>query len=214
MLCIGPTGTGKTLTIADKLLKNLPLEYISHFLTFSARTSANQTQDLIDSKLDKRHALCSFLHLVSFQAWLNQPLSQLLTKLCSWVCQKLPGGPWAVLQTALEPSSIRNPKPWVPTLGCVLEWGLIWACLRGRTQPEGSPDSRRPSVMSQDVQRGTRGCSRSLTIQRRLKAVAILPPLDSQRTWYQWVLGSHSPSPQAKGCVWAAPGTQLHFLHR
>uniref|UniRef100_A0A8C5ZKT2 Dynein axonemal heavy chain 1 n=1 Tax=Marmota marmota marmota TaxID=9994 RepID=A0A8C5ZKT2_MARMA len=54
VLCIGPTGTGKTLTISHKLLKNLPLEYISHFLTFSARTSANQTQDLIDSKLDKR----------------------------------------------------------------------------------------------------------------------------------------------------------------
>uniref|UniRef100_A0A452QQ37 Uncharacterized protein n=1 Tax=Ursus americanus TaxID=9643 RepID=A0A452QQ37_URSAM len=54
VLCIGPTGTGKTLTISDKLLKNLPPEYISHFLTFSARTSANQTQDLIDSKLDKR----------------------------------------------------------------------------------------------------------------------------------------------------------------
>ncbi|KAJ6667676.1 hypothetical protein lerEdw1_015997 [Lerista edwardsae] len=54
VLCVGPTGTGKTLTIADKLLKTLPLEYISHFLMFSARTSANQTQDLIDSKLDKR----------------------------------------------------------------------------------------------------------------------------------------------------------------
>ncbi|XP_050760847.1 dynein axonemal heavy chain 1 [Gymnogyps californianus] len=54
VLCIGPTGTGKTLTITDKLLKNLPLRYITHFLTFSARTSANQTQDLIDSKLDKR----------------------------------------------------------------------------------------------------------------------------------------------------------------
>lgn len=63
VLCIGPTGTGKTLTISDKLLKNLPLEYISHFLTFSARTSANQTQDLIDSKLDKRQGThtCSFL---------------------------------------------------------------------------------------------------------------------------------------------------------
>lgn len=56
VLCIGPTGTGKTLTISDKLLKDLPLKYISHFLTFSARTSANQTQDLIDSKLDKRQA--------------------------------------------------------------------------------------------------------------------------------------------------------------
>ncbi|XP_016065513.1 PREDICTED: dynein heavy chain 1, axonemal [Miniopterus natalensis] len=54
VLCIGPTGTGKTLTVSNKLLKNLPLDYISHFLTFSARTSANQTQDLIDSKLDKR----------------------------------------------------------------------------------------------------------------------------------------------------------------
>ncbi|NXX67841.1 DYH1 protein, partial [Spizella passerina] len=54
VLCIGPTGTGKTLTIADKLLKNLPNKYIAHFLTFSARTSANQTQDLIDGKLDKR----------------------------------------------------------------------------------------------------------------------------------------------------------------
>ncbi|XP_009915551.2 dynein axonemal heavy chain 1 [Haliaeetus albicilla] len=54
VLCIGPTGTGKTLTITDKLLKNLPLRYITHFLMFSARTSANQTQDLIDSKLDKR----------------------------------------------------------------------------------------------------------------------------------------------------------------
>ena len=48
------------LTISNKLLKNLPLEYISHFLTFSARTSANQTQDLIDSKLDKRQAPGSF----------------------------------------------------------------------------------------------------------------------------------------------------------
>uniref|UniRef100_A0A8C3GQP8 Dynein axonemal heavy chain 1 n=1 Tax=Cairina moschata TaxID=8855 RepID=A0A8C3GQP8_CAIMO len=54
VLCIGPTGTGKTLTITDKLLKNLPLKYVTHFLMFSARTSANQTQDLIDSKLDKR----------------------------------------------------------------------------------------------------------------------------------------------------------------
>uniref|UniRef100_A0A8V1A4F4 Dynein axonemal heavy chain 1 n=1 Tax=Gallus gallus TaxID=9031 RepID=A0A8V1A4F4_CHICK len=54
VLCIGPTGTGKTLTITDKLLKSLPVKYVSHFLTFSAQTSANQTQDLIDSKLEKR----------------------------------------------------------------------------------------------------------------------------------------------------------------
>ncbi|XP_067907506.1 dynein axonemal heavy chain 1 [Heterodontus francisci] len=53
-LCVGPTGTGKTLTISDKLLKKMHPDYISHFLIFSARTSANQTQDFIDSKLDKR----------------------------------------------------------------------------------------------------------------------------------------------------------------
>ncbi|KAM9533492.1 LOW QUALITY PROTEIN: dynein axonemal heavy chain 1 [Guaruba guarouba] len=54
VLCIGLTGTRKTVTITDKLLQILPLKYITHFLMFSARTSANQTQDLIDSKLDKR----------------------------------------------------------------------------------------------------------------------------------------------------------------
>ena len=53
-MCVGPTGTGKSLTISDKLLKKMPKEYLSHFVTFSARTSANQTQDIIDSKLDKR----------------------------------------------------------------------------------------------------------------------------------------------------------------
>ncbi|XP_026203417.1 dynein heavy chain 1, axonemal [Anabas testudineus] len=54
VLCIGPTGTGKTLTMSDKLLNTMPAEYITHFLMFSARTSANQTQDYIDNKLDKR----------------------------------------------------------------------------------------------------------------------------------------------------------------
>ena len=54
LLCIGPTGTGKTLTIANKLARSMPKEYSAEFLTFSAKTSANQTQDLIDSKLDKR----------------------------------------------------------------------------------------------------------------------------------------------------------------
>ncbi len=54
VLCIGPTGTGKTLTIANKLTRSMPKEFIPEFLVFSAKTSANQTQDLIDSKLDKR----------------------------------------------------------------------------------------------------------------------------------------------------------------
>nr|WAW84827.1 axonemal dynein heavy chain 1 [Halisarca dujardinii] len=54
VLCVGPTGTGKTLTSANKLIKYMPDKYMSDFITFSARTSANQTQDIIDSKLDKR----------------------------------------------------------------------------------------------------------------------------------------------------------------
>ncbi|XP_014674130.1 PREDICTED: dynein heavy chain 1, axonemal-like [Priapulus caudatus] len=57
VLCVGPTGTGKTLTIADKLVRGMPRECVSDFITFSARTSANQTQDLIDSRLDKRYSL-------------------------------------------------------------------------------------------------------------------------------------------------------------
>lgn len=40
--------------MSDKLLKKMPDKYITHFVMFSARTSANQTQDYIDSKLDKR----------------------------------------------------------------------------------------------------------------------------------------------------------------
>ena len=55
---MGPTGTGKTLAIADKLVRNMPAEFVPEFMAFSAKTSANQTQDLIDGKLDKR---CSMI---------------------------------------------------------------------------------------------------------------------------------------------------------
>ena len=44
VLCVGPTGTGKTLTVMDKLLKTMPSNFLSHIISFSARTSANQTQ--------------------------------------------------------------------------------------------------------------------------------------------------------------------------
>ncbi|GAB1605521.1 dynein axonemal heavy chain 1-like isoform X5 [Argonauta hians] len=53
VLCVGPTGTGKTLTISNKLI-NMPARFISEFIVFSAKTGSNQTQDLIDGKLDKR----------------------------------------------------------------------------------------------------------------------------------------------------------------
>ncbi|GMH32802.1 hypothetical protein BSKO_00636 [Bryopsis sp. KO-2023] len=54
VLCVGDTGTGKTLNISNKLMKEMPPEVIPVFLTFSARTSANQTQDMIDARMDKR----------------------------------------------------------------------------------------------------------------------------------------------------------------
>ena len=54
VLSVGPTGTGKSLAIADKLINGMPSQYMPEFIVFSAKTSANQTQDLIDGKLDKR----------------------------------------------------------------------------------------------------------------------------------------------------------------
>ena len=54
VLCVGPTGTGKTLSVADKLMNSMPDRFMYVKVGFSAQTSANQTQDLIDSKLDKR----------------------------------------------------------------------------------------------------------------------------------------------------------------
>ncbi|XP_037871312.1 dynein axonemal heavy chain 1 isoform X2 [Bombyx mori] len=53
-LCVGPTGAGKTLTITSKLSRGLHKKFICEFIVFSARTSANQTQDVIDSKLERR----------------------------------------------------------------------------------------------------------------------------------------------------------------
>lgn len=44
VLCVGPTGTGKTLTVIEKLSKNMHKKFICDFFSFSARTTANQTQ--------------------------------------------------------------------------------------------------------------------------------------------------------------------------
>jgi len=54
VLMTGPTGTGKTVNITGHLQTGLPDKFVPITLSFSAQTSANQTQDMIDSKTEKR----------------------------------------------------------------------------------------------------------------------------------------------------------------
>ena len=53
-LMTGPTGTGKSVNINKLISTGLSSEYVPLCLTFSAQTSANQTQDIIDGKTEKR----------------------------------------------------------------------------------------------------------------------------------------------------------------
>lgn len=52
VLCVGPTGTGKTLTVIGKLSRNMPKKFVCDYINFSARTTANQTQ--VSGKHDKK----------------------------------------------------------------------------------------------------------------------------------------------------------------
>jgi dynein heavy chain len=54
-LFVGPTGTGKTISIANELENGFSREEWSNIsLAFSAQTSANQTQKIIDGEMEKR----------------------------------------------------------------------------------------------------------------------------------------------------------------
>jgi dynein heavy chain len=50
----GPTGTGKSANMSLYLNKNAPDNFITVSVNFSAQTQANQLQDFIDSKIEKR----------------------------------------------------------------------------------------------------------------------------------------------------------------
>ena len=67
VLMVGATGTGKTININQYLTgfskvqgRSVRANVIPITMTFSANTSANMTQDLLDSKMDKRRKV--FLH--------------------------------------------------------------------------------------------------------------------------------------------------------
>ncbi|XP_021930622.1 dynein heavy chain 12, axonemal isoform X3 [Zootermopsis nevadensis] len=55
MLMVGNTGTGKSFCVQNMLMHQLPEQkYIPALITFTAHTTANQTQELVLSKLHKR----------------------------------------------------------------------------------------------------------------------------------------------------------------
>lgn len=55
LIFAGPSGTGKTAVIDEWMRQRLPRDrYLSHRLTLSAQTSAEQLQDALFNKLERR----------------------------------------------------------------------------------------------------------------------------------------------------------------
>jgi dynein heavy chain len=54
VLMVGPTGTGKSVNVQRHLASGFGDKYVPLNLNFSAQTGANQTQDTIDGKCEKR----------------------------------------------------------------------------------------------------------------------------------------------------------------
>ena len=54
VLVVGETGTSKTVVTQNTLINSMPDNYDPIIMGFSAQTSANMTQDILDGKFDKR----------------------------------------------------------------------------------------------------------------------------------------------------------------
>lgn len=53
-IIVGETGVGKSVVASQKLTLEMDAKYDPILMAFSAQTSANQTQDILDGKLEKR----------------------------------------------------------------------------------------------------------------------------------------------------------------
>ena len=103
VLVCGPTGTGKSCYSQSVLNGKLPETYVSIPVSFSAKTSANMTQDILDAKLDRRRkgvygppagkkgiVFVDDLNMPEIEAWGAQPPIELLRNFCDK--NSTPGG--------------------------------------------------------------------------------------------------------------------------